>query len=851
MADNDPAEWRLYSSNLTTQLAVLPFESSHIYLELNAPGTGELSLPLDTPAAASIAVGQFSALYYRGAFRAGFFVDNIKHVDADSGEGGGRMVSISGRGALALLEGSVIWSTAGADTTRTFTAKTKAYILKTLIDEAQARGELATLAYNFTASLDSASVAWTDSEDYSLSVGTSLLDVAQQFAATGEFDFTITLAAGIFTLGAYSAGSGSNLTSTIYFRVGSNCEEVGRDTRSDELYNYYLVKWKDGYATVRDATSISTYGRRTKFLSLEQAQSSASAITYAAAKLALTKDPKTNKTVAVYDGIKPRLFLDYDMADTISLDRFGTVTSDKVLGIQADFDGTEFAHVVIDFNVLMYDNDMRMEADLSRLEDQWNTAHDGDLLEVSRWLSIGTPNGLVNALHSYGGYLYVGGEFTSIGGLAATHIAKYNFSTGTWSLSGTAGIAETVLRITDVAGELYAATPLKVYHFTAGAWALIGTANGSIYTLATDGTNLFVGGSFTLMDAVSTTAVAKWTGATWSNSHSASSSARTLVWFLGDSKLYGAFIGAANVKVYSGGSWSEIFAGTGKDLAVLGATSQLLYFVITTPDRLVSWDGVAGSYTELGAIDLVGVLPFGFSSYLTDIYISVYLDGLSTGLPTKYSGGIFSQLAGGVNANVYDMAVNDTDVYIGGNFTYAGTKNIPYLAVYVTNFQSMVDHLSHDNQFDMAAAIHGATASAVTNSDEFPFWEDTSSALRKITWANIKATLVTYFDTLYTAILTTIPNNGWIAISATWTRTGNHTYTVTGDQTATYRKGAKVRYKDGGSYEYGVIASSVYSSVTTITLLTNTDYAMAAATITDTYISYIQNPDRRKFPAHI
>jgi hypothetical protein len=85
---------------------------------------------------------------------------------------------------------------------------------------------------------------------------------------------------------------------------------------------------------------------------------------------------------------------------------------------------------------------------------------------------------------------------------------------------------------------------------------------------------------------------------------------------------------------------------------------------------------------------------------------------------------------------------------------------------------------------------------------------------------------------------------GWGLAHETWTRTGNHTFTLSGDETATYRKGAKIRYKDGGSYEYGVIASSTHAAgTTTITLITNTDYAMAAATITDKYISYIENPE--------
>jgi hypothetical protein len=87
-------------------------------------------------------------------------------------------------------------------------------------------------------------------------------------------------------------------------------------------------------------------------------------------------------------------------------------------------------------------------------------------------------------------------------------------------------------------------------------------------------------------------------------------------------------------------------------------------------------------------------------------------------------------------------------------------------------------------------------------------------------------------------------STGWLAVLDTWTRTGNHTFTITGDVTTKYRKGTKVRYKDGGSYEYGVIASVSFAGVTTtVTLITNTDYAMAAATITDNHISYIENPE--------
>jgi len=87
--------------------------------------------------------------------------------------------------------------------------------------------------------------------------------------------------------------------------------------------------------------------------------------------------------------------------------------------------------------------------------------------------------------------------------------------------------------------------------------------------------------------------------------------------------------------------------------------------------------------------------------------------------------------------------------------------------------------------------------------------------------------------------------DGWILVPETWTRTGNHTYTIAaGDLTAIYRKGSKVKYKAGGGFEYGVIGSSSYAAnLNTINLIPNTNYAMAAATITDPYVSFIENPE--------
>lgn len=85
--------------------------------------------------------------------------------------------------------------------------------------------------------------------------------------------------------------------------------------------------------------------------------------------------------------------------------------------------------------------------------------------------------------------------------------------------------------------------------------------------------------------------------------------------------------------------------------------------------------------------------------------------------------------------------------------------------------------------------------------------------------------------------------NGWGLIKTQATRTGNYTFTLVGDMTGSIGKGTRVKYKESGSYEYGVVISATYSSPnTTVTLATNSDYAMAGNP-TELWISHGDPPD--------
>jgi hypothetical protein len=736
MANTDKTEWRLRDTNLTTDLGIIPASQSHLYFEIDEPGSGELRLPLDTTKAGQIASGMFAECFYRGSSRGGFFVENIKESNADAGEYGGRWMSVSGRGSLALLEDCIVWDDGTTSTAREFTSVTKASILITLITEAKARGGLANLTYDFSASVDTASVSWTDSEHYKLPVGTSLLDVARQFAKTGGFDFEINLSGANFVLSAYSAGSGTDLSETIYMRTGTNCEEVSSDERGDGINNALRVKYKSGYLTVSDSTSITNRRRREKLLSLEQAQTSASATTYASAKIAQTKDPKNSIAVRVYDGVSPRLFVDYDMGDYIMLDVLGTETRYRVLGIQADFDGADFSHVVLELNTILYDKELEMSQDLDWLLDQWNTASDANELEISFWAALGTTTApeIKDAI-IYNGFLYVCGH-GQVGAPGCNGVAKYEIATGIWS-NMAAGFTDPCTSMVQMGGFIFvavtdASNACSVYKWNGSAWSFyygVGGNTGMEFTqIITDGSDIFMAGKiFSAFD--SQPALYHWVAGTtnvntrdfYCITYSASAGTCNTIAFLGSVLHSGWTATGGDVFMKAIAYVSPYGVPTDKifDPVVIAAVSgkyvtRLMAYgsdlLVAYQDAGVSanaylglWNGT--TFTLLGTfVPTSGIAVIkSIFVYLTDIYVGgtfLTVDGLTTNNVAKYSGGAWSALTNGVGPLVANTVVlsTDLDLYVGGNFdTVDGTlKPADHLGIYFTNFENALAFASHD-----------------------------------------------------------------------------------------------------------------------------------------------------------
>lgn len=84
--------------------------------------------------------------------------------------------------------------------------------------------------------------------------------------------------------------------------------------------------------------------------------------------------------------------------------------------------------------------------------------------------------------------------------------------------------------------------------------------------------------------------------------------------------------------------------------------------------------------------------------------------------------------------------------------------------------------------------------------------------------------------------------DGWSPAGETWTYASATSFTISGvDRTSRYTKGTKIKLTQT-SAKYFVVASSAFSTNTTVTVIPSSDYTIANAAITSPYYSYAESP---------
>lgn len=187
---------------------------------------------------------------------------------------------------------------------------------------------------------------------------------------------------------------------------------------------------------------------------------------------------------------------------------------------------------------------------------------------------------------------------------------------------------------------------------------------------------------------------------------------------------------------------------------------------------------------------------------------------------------------------MYNATTDQAQTFLSFRLAVAGTtaSNMTKIDTALHDIQVEVDAL--ETVTSIGALINSATAKTTPADNDMVGLMDSaaSNILKKLSWANIKSTLKTYFDSYY------LSGTGWLSLfGATYVSATSMTITD-GALNGIVQKGTKLRWKQGGGYKYGVVATATGSPNLTVTIFPNTSYTIANSAITDLGYSNIENP---------
>lgn len=237
------------------------------------------------------------------------------------------------------------------------------------------------------------------------------------------------------------------------------------------------------------------------------------------------------------------------------------------------------------------------------------------------WSSLGTglSAGVVNdVIAGPDGSVYITGSFTTVNGVSASNIAKWNGTT--FVAMGTGLNSDGYAMVFDAAGNLYVtgnfslaggvANTAYVAKWNGSVWSPLGTGLSSVaYDMAIDSSgNIYVTGTFTTAGGGAAAKIAKWNGSAWSAMGTGLNSDGESVEWGPDGNLYaagnfslaGGVANTAYIAKWNGSAWLPLGQGLsaggvqglafGKD-GTLYATGLFATASGTTVNNVAQWNG--------------------------------------------------------------------------------------------------------------------------------------------------------------------------------------------------------------------------------------------------------------------
>jgi len=311
--------------------------------------------------------------------------------------------------------------------------------------------------------------------------------------------------------------------------------------------------------------------------------------------------------------------------------------------------------------------------------------------QTNTWSSLGTGSsngvsGTVTALAVVGNEVVVGGNFTSAGGVSANRVARFNTATNTWSSLGTGssngvnGVVVSALAVVGnevfVGGDFTSAGGVSAnrvarFNTQTNTWSSLGTGssngvNNWVQALAVVGNEVYVGGWFTSAGGVSANHVARFNTQTntWSTLGTGSQN--------GVNNWVQALAVVGNEVVVGG--WFTSAGGVSANYVARFNTATNTWSSLGTGSQ----NGVSGNVNALAVVGNEVVVGGDFTS--AGGVSANYVARFNTQTNTWSTLGTGS--SNGVNNTVWALAVVGNEVVVGGDFTSAGGVSANYVARY-------------------------------------------------------------------------------------------------------------------------------------------------------------------------
>lgn len=168
-----------------------------------------------------------------------------------------------------------------------------------------------------------------------------------------------------------------------------------------------------------------------------------------------------------------------------------------------------------------------------------------------------------------------------------------------------------------------------------------------------------------------------------------------------------------------------------------------------------------------------------------------------------------------------DSAYGGQWVAVGGKYSYQETL--------------------HPTALNLPSDIHAADSKATpADGDELALVDSEASyILKKLAWSNLKATIKSYFDTLYKSLTS---DDGWTADTDTWVYVSATSFKIEGKDVASrFPVGCKIKITQTTDKYFNVV-SAAFSTDTLVTVTAGSDYTIANAAITSPKYSYASCP---------